>query len=314
VVLGTILGRGVVLRALGAVANAIYAPVNERTTEGTVPPVSSSVSGSKASFVGWNTLGRMGRDFVATATTAEELELFHGAGARLADPVRVYVGVDSAASATERAELAVRELERAGGFDRKVLAVWVPTGTSATYGFAGLTGTELPSASVVVPYEPYEADPLKPIHVVQGVLQSVSQVFLKASSVAALLLLAGLAVSSLAAAAFAFVGAILAVATAHLFGAESAMVTGGLLGFSPVLTAIALGTVFYRPSWRVAAYTAVATVFTVIAQSALNAALSPFAIPALTAPFILVTWLFTLPGQYLGETSPAGSEDERSPT
>jgi len=87
------------------------------------------VSGSRASFVAWDTLGRMGRTFVATATTAEEMARFHGADAKMTDPVRVYVGVDSADSAPKRAELAVRELERAGGFDRKVLVVWVPTGT-----------------------------------------------------------------------------------------------------------------------------------------------------------------------------------------
>jgi urea transporter len=137
------------------------------------------------------------------------------------------------------------------------------------------------------------------------VLQSISQVFLKASGIAALLLLVGLAVNSLAAAAFALGGSILAVLTAHLFGAESELITGGLLGFSPVLTAIALGSVFYQPNWRVVAYTALATVFTVIAQSALNSALTPFAIPALTAPFVLVTWLFLLPRQCLEEVSVA---------
>ena len=63
-----------------------------------------------------------------------------------------------------------------------------------------------------------------------------------------------------------------------------------------MLTAIALGTVFYRPGVRVAVYAAVGTVFTVIAQAALNVALTPFAIPALTAPFVLVSWLFLLPG------------------
>jgi urea transporter len=141
------------------------------------------------------------------------------------------------------------------------------------------------------------------IDLVQGLLLSVSQVFLKASVVSALLLLAGLAVNSLAAAAFAFAGAILAVLTAHLFGAESELITGGLLGFSPVLTAIALGTVFYQPNWRVAVYAAVATIFTVIAQAALNVALTPFAIPALTAPFVLVTWLFLLPRQCLEPTA-----------
>ena len=72
--------------------------------------------------------------------------------------------------------------------------------------------------------------------------------FLKASILAALLLLAGLAVNSLAAAVFALGGAIVAVLTAHVLGAESDLITGGLMGFSPVLTAIALGAVFYKPS------------------------------------------------------------------
>lgn len=128
IALGIVLSRGVALRALTTVANAINAPRNERTNEGTVVPESSSVSGSPASLVAWASLGRWGRDFVATATTARELAMFQRAGAELADPVRVYVGLGSADSVAERAELAVRELERAGGFDRKVLAVWVPTG------------------------------------------------------------------------------------------------------------------------------------------------------------------------------------------
>ena len=178
-----------------------------------------------------------------------------------------------------------------------VLTTWLLL--LATYGFSGLAGRALPSGNVVTAFQPYQASPLQLIDLVQGVFQSISQVFLKASSIAALLLLAGLAVNSLAAASFALAGSILAVLTAHLFGAESDLITGGLLGFSPVLTAIALGTVFYHPSWRVAAYTALATVFTVIAQSALNVALTPFAIPTLTAPFVLVTWLFLLPRQRL---------------
>ena len=129
VALSIVLGRAVALRAFTALANSIFAAVNEQTSEGTLAPDSSSVSGGRESLVAWDTLGRMGRDFVAAATTVYELKMFHGADAALAEPVRVYVGVRSAASATERAELAVRELERAGGFDRRVLAVWVPTGS-----------------------------------------------------------------------------------------------------------------------------------------------------------------------------------------
>jgi urea transporter len=191
-----------------------------------------------------------------------------------------------------------------------VLTTWLLL--LATYGFSGLVGTALPSGNVVTDFQAYQASPLQPIDLVQGVFQSISQVFLKASGIAALLLLAGLAVNSLAAAAFALGGAILAVLTAHLFGAESELITGGLLGFSPVLTAIALGTVFYQPSWRVVAYTVLATVFTVIVQSALNVALTPFAIPALTAPFVLVTWLFLLPRQCL-EKAPAAAAGASTP-
>ncbi|MBO1905472.1 urea transporter [Microvirga sp. 3-52] len=178
----------------------------------------------------------------------------------------------------------------------------------ATYGFSGLTGTALPTGSVVAPFQAYTTSPLQVVDLAEGVLLSISQVFLKASGVAALIFLIGLAVNSLAAAVFALGGAILAVLVAHLLGAESDLITGGLLGFSPVLTAIALGTVFYQPSWRVAVYAALGIVFTVIAQSALNVALMPLAIPALTAPFVLVTWLFFLPRSSV-ESSPSTISD-----
>jgi urea transporter len=178
----------------------------------------------------------------------------------------------------------------------------------ASYGFSGLVGAALPSGNVVTAFQPYEASPLKLVDLLQGVLQSISQVFLKANGVAALLLLVGLAVNSLAAAAYALAGAILAVLAAHLFGAESDLITGGLLGFSPVLTAIALGTVFYRPNWRVAIYAMLGTLVTVIAQAALNVALTPLAIPALTAPFVFVTWMFLLPRQCF-EPASAATDD-----
>ena len=100
------------------------------------------------------------------------------------------------------------------------------------------------------------------------------------------------------AAIFALGGAVLAVSSAHLFGAESALISAGLLGFSPVLTAIALGTVFYRPSPRVVAYAALGTLFTVVVQAAMNVAFAPLGIPALTAPFVLTSWLFLLPQQH----------------
>jgi urea transporter len=187
-----------------------------------------------------------------------------------------------------------------------VLVTWLLL--LATYGFAGLAGTALPAGAVVAPFTSMAATRLDAGLFIQATLLSISQVFLKGSVIAALLFLAGLAVNSFAAAIAAVAGAVLAVITAHALGAESDLVTGGLLGFSPVLTAVALGTVFYRPSLRVAAYAALGTVFTVVAQAAFNVALTPIAIPALTGPFVLVTWMFLLPRLVLDEdTDPSGS-------
>jgi urea transporter len=168
----------------------------------------------------------------------------------------------------------------------------------STYAFSAVEGGGLPMTAGITALDPVAADPLAFGDFIAGILKSITQVFLKASILAALLLLAGLAVNSLAAAAFALGGAIVAVVTAHLLGAESDVVTTGLMGFSPVLTAVALGAVFYQPGARVAVYALVGTVFTVIVQGAMNVALTPFGIPTLTAPFVLASWLFLLPRQH----------------
>jgi urea transporter len=165
----------------------------------------------------------------------------------------------------------------------------------AAKAFAGLTVSALPISSLIVPIDPSAANPLQFGDFLQGVLMSVSQVFLKGNGLSAILLILGLALNSVAAAIAAVLGAVVAVLTAHLLGAESELITGGLLGFSPVLTAIALGTVFYKPGARVAAYALAGTAFTVLVQAAMNMAFTPFGLPTLTGPFVLATWLFLLP-------------------
>jgi uncharacterized membrane protein len=109
------------------VANQTASLANGRTSPGITVPTSPKLSGSAASQVAWRSLGQKGRDFVGTAPTRKELGQF--AGTPAADPIRVYVGLDSAGSVAERAELAVRELQRTGAFDRAVIAVIITTGT-----------------------------------------------------------------------------------------------------------------------------------------------------------------------------------------
>lgn len=90
-------------------------------------PTAADRTGSPNSLVKWKELGRMGRRFIASGPTAAEISAVTGRPAQ--DPVRVYVGLGSGDTAPTRARLALDELKRQHGFDRKVLIVITPTGT-----------------------------------------------------------------------------------------------------------------------------------------------------------------------------------------
>jgi uncharacterized membrane protein len=90
-------------------------------------PASASKTGSSASLIAWDDLGRAGREFVTTGPTAEAIGAFTQRPAK--EPIRVYVGLNAAGTADERARLALDELKRVGAFERKLLVVITPTGT-----------------------------------------------------------------------------------------------------------------------------------------------------------------------------------------
>lgn len=126
-------------------------------------------------------------------------------------------------------------------------------------------------------------------------LKGPAQVFLINDAAAGVIIVVGLLVGSRWSAVFALVGSAVALIFAILLGARASRIDAGLYAFSPVLTAVALGSVFYKPSWRVAFFALLGTIFTVIVQGALDAAIAPAGIPTFTAPFVIVTWLFLLP-------------------
>jgi uncharacterized membrane protein len=92
------------------------------------PPASSLVSGGSESAVAWQTMGREGRRHVASVLTRERITDVMGKQA-VAEPIRVYVGLDSGRTELDRVNLAIRELERTGAFDRNLLIAVSPTGT-----------------------------------------------------------------------------------------------------------------------------------------------------------------------------------------
>lgn len=126
-------------------------------------------------------------------------------------------------------------------------------------------------------------------------LRGISQVFLINSWVTGLLFLIGLFISSPRAALWAAVGSAGALGVAILFGGNASDIANGLFGFSPVLTAIALGSTFYSANIRTALWTLAGIFATVFIQAAMDTFFAPVGIPTLTAPFCVATWLFLLP-------------------
>jgi uncharacterized membrane protein len=126
-VLVVFLLNGVLWQGLVEGMNSAFSVKDDGTEDGAVEPTAAERSGSPASLVPWAELGLQGRNFVGKGPDPEELEAFNGRPAQ--QPVRAYVGLASADDVGDRAALAARELERAGGFDRSVLVVVTTTGT-----------------------------------------------------------------------------------------------------------------------------------------------------------------------------------------
>ena len=127
VVLILTLVNGVLFRGFLAGASRVFQPQNTTTRAGLEQPTDPERSGSPESFARWDTLGYQGRNFVATGPDAGELTRLNGRPAK--EPIRVYAGLQSAATDLGRLSILMTELERTHAFDRKVLAIVPTTGT-----------------------------------------------------------------------------------------------------------------------------------------------------------------------------------------
>src|SRR5215212_6343874 len=153
VVVTWLVASGLLLNGLAALADRSFSVRNSATAEGVEPTTSTLRSGGPGSLVSWESLGRQGRTITGTGPSAEEIAAFTGSPAN--EPIRAYAGTVSAENVEERAELAVADLERAGGFDRGYLLVATTTGSGwldagAIDSFEYLTGGD--SALVAMQY------------------------------------------------------------------------------------------------------------------------------------------------------------------
>jgi uncharacterized membrane protein len=127
VVLAITLINGVLVRGFLAGANRVFQPQNTTTRAGITQPAEPERSGSPTSYAPWDTLGFQGRNFVATGPHVDELTRLNGTPAK--EPIRVYVGLQTADTDESRMAVMLSELERTGAFDRKLLVIVPTTGT-----------------------------------------------------------------------------------------------------------------------------------------------------------------------------------------
>ena len=121
------IANGVLMRYALRVVDSSFAAFDALIEPDRVQPTAPLKTGSAASLVNWEELGRAGREFIATGPTAAEISTFTQTNAL--EPIRVYVGLRAADTADERAQLALEELKRVGAFERSVLVVITPTGS-----------------------------------------------------------------------------------------------------------------------------------------------------------------------------------------
>jgi uncharacterized membrane protein len=138
-------------------ADRTFALQDTITPDGVTRPASPLRAGGPGSLVPWDSLGREGRTFSGSGPDVADLSAFNGGPAT--EPVRIFAGLESADDAQARAALAVRDLERAGGFARSHLLVATTTGSgflepSSVDSFEYLTNGDSAIVSIQYSYLP----------------------------------------------------------------------------------------------------------------------------------------------------------------
>lgn len=124
-VLGVI--QGVVPRLFFEGAGRIFAAQNNEGLDEARRPIEPERSGSPSSLVDFEDLGMQGRRFVSQGLDADRLRELLGEETR--EPVRLYAGLESAATDDERSQLVVDELNRTQAWDRESVVIIPTTGT-----------------------------------------------------------------------------------------------------------------------------------------------------------------------------------------
>jgi uncharacterized membrane protein len=123
----SILVNNLFLRTALRAADNFYERLDALVSTEAEPPALWHQTGSATSLIDWDSIGRDSRIYVQSGPDAAAIAAVTGKPA--VEPLRTYVGLRSAPTPMERAELALAELQRIGAFERSVLVLVMPVGT-----------------------------------------------------------------------------------------------------------------------------------------------------------------------------------------
>lgn len=121
------IGNGVLVRGGMHFLDGLYSELDSYQDETSASPVDPLKTGGPGSLLAWHQLGSKGRTMIAAGPDRQAI--MNATQAAALEPLRVYVGLNSAPNPRARAQLALEELIRIGAFDRTNLVIATPTGT-----------------------------------------------------------------------------------------------------------------------------------------------------------------------------------------
>lgn len=179
-----------------------------------------------------------------------------------------------------------------------VITTWIFTG--ALLAFSHLSG----SPSLMVPQLPTGTIAVGPaavttLDVITSILNGPAQVMLQQNAWTGAIFLLGIAVNSRISCLAAVLGSALGMVVARALGAAPGDIRAGLYGFNGVMTAMALGGIFFLFNRHTVLLAVLAVCVSTILFGTFVIILKPLGLPVLTAPFVFTTWLCLLGGASL---------------
>lgn len=177
-----------------------------------------------------------------------------------------------------------------------VLTAWLMLAGAYSFGSLRVTGD---AARLASDYVTGITTIPAPMELVDIFFRNIGQVYLLGDTISGVIILAGIFIASRPAGIAAMAGSAIALIMAILMRADPATVSQGLYGFSPVLTAMAVGVIFMTTSPKIVVYAGIATIMTVFVQGAFDSFMAPTGLPSFTAPYVLTMYLFIAPKKFL---------------